>query len=343
MATLRPWWPWTWLDSLEASRNGKTDGKKERPRPGHEAPYLAGELKRFTDEKMNRVGLGWSHELQKLQAALRDFEGRAKEARILASSAQQDLTKLLSDYEYVYKEPLTLAGLRNPWPGYWALLLVLFLIELPMNAVVFRTFQESEVLTLVFTLGLSFLLLTGAHVLGHFVKEETEESVREVNSRKTVRKIAIALLLALPLPIIGGIAYYRHTYLQQVTNSRGGALDMTTIFFFALNVFFYAIAAIASYNVSNRLRDQILRVGKTLKQAQATAAFAETAQKRLREKRKRRFDIHRQGAEQIALRAGRLVGIYRKHNERARGDLLQWLDEPAWEMPAALRAPTWDD
>lgn len=333
-------------DEWDAKRNGKADGAIGIPRQGatKNPPYIDDELAKVANGCITSVAQAWMKRYTSIQDRLTSDLADLDSAKQQRATAEQELEQERDQYATVYgRRPG--AFIQSPWPGYWTLMILLFVFELPLNALVFRALNESEALTIIFTCALAFVLLFGADLLGKLLKEQTLGS-EENSFLKITRWVFITLCILLPLIVTTGVAYYRHKYIQDNAppgESVGEGIDVVTIFFFAVNVFFYVIATIASYRVHNERRDELLRAQRRFKHAEATLASTQKNVDRLTALRQSTFRLYNLRAQQVKDSAYRLIGVYRKFNDRARKEAIQWPDYSEMNLPEELLTPPWQD
>lgn len=346
MPFLSRWFFVHWYDEWDAKRNGQADGAAGIPQRGATTnpPYIDDELAKVANSCITSVAQNWMKKYTPIQDRLTSDLADLETAKQQRSAAEQELEQERDQYATVYgRRPG--AFIRTPWPAYWILMSLLFVFELPLNALVFRALNESEALTIIFTCALAFVLLFGADLLGKLLKEQTLEADENAFLKGT-RWVFIALCILLPLIVTTGVAYYRHKYIQDNAppgETAGNGIDVVTIFFFAVNLFFYVIATIASYRVHNERRDELLRAQKRFKNAETTLASTQKNVDRLTALRQATFQLYNLRAQQIKDSAYRLVGVYRKFNGRARSEPIQWPDYPKVNIPEVLLTPPWQD
>ncbi len=227
----------------------------------------------------------------------------------------------------------------------YAVLITLILVaEFPLNAIAFRLFGESEVLTWVMTAGLAATLILCAHGLGAFLR---------VPHPTMADRRWIIVLLVLPTLAIVGIAVIRERYLSVAAEAGGfDALGpvVGSVLFLVINLLIYAGATMLSYlahapgSRADRSRassyDRELQEAKT-RQAQVEARAeagigAAAAARRASEEARRVAAAH---AEEIRSYYEQLMAIYCTANLRARRSPevpVVLREHPAIEIPPAL-------
>jgi hypothetical protein len=110
------------------------------------------------------------------------------------------------------------------------------------------------------TAAIAISLLVCAHQLGHFLREGKWDKTR----------IAITVvLIAIPILVIGAVAWLRQWYLSQVVKETEGAWSQGMLFAFAtFNLLIFTVATVASYLVHDPTLFAVYRARKQLAKAQ---------------------------------------------------------------------------
>jgi hypothetical protein len=349
-----------WWDLWRARRDGKRDGLRGVPTSGEVAlPPALQQLRRRADEHLATLWRAWEAEDAHLREAAEVAERQLELAHHEATLAARVVTDARASYEaardrieeaeaeLVTPEP---TGPRLGPRVYRVAIVAVLLAEFPLNAVAFRLFGEAEVLTWVMTASLAVTLVLCAHGLGTFL--------RVANPTMAERRW-IAVLIALPLATIVGVAVVRARYLSEIAELTGlAALGpwMGSAVFLAINLLVYAGAAMLSYLAHAPRGDTTARRTEDL---ETSAQALRLAEERLSAAQ---GDVRRHGEAAVrgplavdrALRVARaraserssyhaqLMAAYCGANVRARGvpEIPAVLAEPpALEIPAALREP----
>jgi hypothetical protein len=240
-----------WWDLWRARRDGKRDGLRGVPTAGETAlPPALEQLRRRGEERLATLWRAWeaedAHLRETAEVAERQLELAHHEALVAARAADE-----ARRWSHAARERLDAAEatLATPDPGgprlsprvYRVAIVAILVAEFPLNAVAFRLFGEAEVLTWVMTASLAVTLVLCAHGLGTFL--------RAANPTMAERRW-IAVLIALPLATIVGIAVVRARYLSEIAEQTGlAALGpwMGSAVFLVINLLVYAGAAMLSY------------------------------------------------------------------------------------------------
>ena len=241
---LRRWW-----DRSRARRDGKRDGLLGVPAKDEVAyPPALLAIKQRAQEALAALQRSWvSRDAQLIETA--DASGRRSEILVGDVAASRDeLARARTRAEGA-------ASRRDEWAAssqeatgprigrvaYAVLITLILVAEFPLNAIAFRLFGESEVLTWVMTAGLAATLILCAHGLGAFLR---------VPHPTMAERRWIIVLLVLPALAIVGIAIIRERYLS-VAAAAGGfdALGpiVGSVLFLLINLLIYAGATMLSY------------------------------------------------------------------------------------------------
>ena len=224
------------------------------------------------------------------------------------------------------------------------LITLILVAEFPLNAIAFRLFGESEVLTWVMTAGLAATLILCAHGLGAFLR---------VPHPTMAERRWVIVLLVLPALAIVGIAIIRERYLS-VAAAAGGfdALGpvVGSVLFLVINLLIYAGATMLSYlahaprpraeRSKDATTDRELAEAKTLQakvEARADAGIGAAAAARRASEEARRVAAAR--AQEVRSYYEQLMAIYCTANLRARRSPevpVVLREHPAIEIPPAL-------
>src|SRR5882724_2432199 len=104
------------------------------------------------------------------------------------------------------------ATVRSAWShfGYFGLLLILAVFELPINSFVFRGLHEAAAITWLFAFVIGVVLILAANFLGTLLRQ----------AEKTKPALILTALLSTFVPIlIFGVGYLRASYLQRMSSA----------------------------------------------------------------------------------------------------------------------------
>jgi hypothetical protein len=121
---------------------------------------------------------------------------------------------------------------------YWALVALIVVGEIPLNAFAFRLFHESDLLTYAMTVTVAVGLVAFAHGLGLLVSRP---------ERSTVERILVGAFVLVPLAAIAVISLVRYGYLIDVGGDAGVGPVLGTLAFGCINLLVFGAAAGLSY------------------------------------------------------------------------------------------------
>jgi hypothetical protein len=316
MAHLRwRWWFWHPYSDWNVKRRGKKDGRLTPPVPpwksDRQPPFIM-QLKQAGDNDARILGTTWSQLDRTLKTEWLQAENAILHRDEEVAAAQKAYDAARKSYEAVHKTEPPVDGDRRRI-SYSILIVLLFLFEFPMNAIVFRLFGENEMFTVVATGAIALSLLASAHYLGELLQE------RSVGGKKNT--LGIISLIAIPAFVIGGVAYLREQYLKGVGEALGG-LDPTVMWlaFVGFNLLIFLVAAMASYRVHNDSLAAVHRAKKKLMKAQAGYEQASKNLERVRIEREKQFDTFNTRANLVKDTVQRLCDAYRTTNLECRSD-----------------------
>ena len=302
-------------DEHEVRTNAVSDARQQIPSWEAEefAPYIE-ELIQRAKHAIDDVMKRHHAECDSLRVARDAAERELAAARQGHAAADRKLGHARTEYSNAHggKQP-HLRPLRGFWYGLW--LLLLFIFELPLNAVVFRIFGESEAMTLLFTVGISVVLLLCAHELGRMLRADRRQ--------EPARQYFIPALIIFPILIIGGVAYAREQYIELLP-----AADylrnplLLYLAFAAINLTVIVAAAAISYGFHDPGLAQMEHAQREMRRAEERLARADARAGEVHEliENKRRDTLH--GVERIRNEAEQRHAVYKKENLRARPDHL---------------------
>lgn len=303
MAFLRPWL--RIYDDWDAKRNGTRDGCAGIPHLLQEDPpeYLW-ELKQVADSHNRELQRRWQRVDGRLHDAYCRHEAACKAANIELGRAKSLHEEAEERYERETGQKPTWESKGAAW--YKPLMIFLFIIEFPVNALVFDIFEQSLPLTLLMALLPSAALVFGSHFLGWLLREGPLQSVSKA--------LSTLALLSVPVGLFVAFGYWRENYLQDLNKESGTfmSIDPIAIFwaFLLMNLIVYVIGTVASIAAHEPLT---VAAGR-LQRARNAVRFS---QNRLARAKARRIAAVKQ-ADAVARRtkdcAQRLWAVYKKHN-----------------------------
>ncbi len=219
------------------------------------------------------------------------------------------------------------------------------LMEVPFNVVVFRSVGESEVMTFIFTAALAVSIVGCAHFLGAFLNKLRDPAGKVI--RKHV--VFVVLLTAIPLGVIGSIAWFRASYLSHPRPTTDASLTALTpgfsapgfshpaipvlasgaahfnevptlVAFFFFNLILFLLAVSSSFAVHDEILAAIFRRRAEQRAALKLHSQAHHKQVQARGHREKRHAHYNALAHQIDKNVRRLTEAYRTHNLQKRND-----------------------
>jgi hypothetical protein len=298
------------------------------------------EIKRAGDGDLQLITLGWDREDRDLKAhygEVHKYYAHCDQAR---SEAEKEFAAAVARYEEIHQRPAP----TKPHHGtlfYFAIATLISVFEIPINLSFFRMFGESEVLTIVATVGLAFGLMFCAHFLGLMLKQGEFAS--------HIRKVLIGCMVAVPLVLIGGVASLRVSYLHQVDETaRTISPIVLLVVSAALNLLMVVVATVAAYAFHQEGRAEVDTTRRVLHRATRAKERAERSLAILEEQRRKVFDAQKTHAQHIKDVAEGLIEAYRTANLETRTDRDQshtgsypasYLQEVKIQIPKPLQAP----
>jgi hypothetical protein len=336
------------LDRSRARRDGKRDGLLGVPAQSEVAyPPALLAIKQRGEEALAALQRSWASRDARLSETTDVAERRAASLAGSVEANRDALAHARTEAVPSRDDPVTgsaaTGGPRIGRVAYGVLITAILVAEFPLNAIAFRLFGESEVLTWVMTAGLAATLILCAHGLGAFL--------RAPHPSMADRRW-IVVLLVLPTLTIVGIAVIRERYLSMAAETGGfDALGpvVGSLLFLVINLLIYAGATMLSYlahapgqRASKRsapkheLEDAKARQAQLEARAEAGVDAAAAARRAAVEARR----VAAAHAQEIRSYYEQLMAIYCTANLRARRSpevpaVLR--EHPTIEIPVALQ------
>ena len=308
-------WFWTPFSRWRVRARGKTDGRLQPPVPPWDAtdqPPFVMEIKRAGDGDLQLITLGWDREDRELKARYGEAQKYYDHCDRARGKAEEDFRAAVVRYEKIHQKPAPTKADRGTLL-YFVIAILISVFEIPLNLSFFRMFGESEVLTIVATVGLAFSLMFCAHFLGLMLKQG------EFGSH--IRKVLIGCMVAVPLVLIGGVASLRVSYLHQVDETaRTISPVVLLVVSAALNLLMVVVATVAAYTFHEEGRPEVDTTRRVLQRTTRTKERAERSLAVLEEQRRKVFDAHKTQAQHIKDVAEGLIEAYRTANLETRSD-----------------------
>ena len=306
------WWPFHRYSSCGAKRQGKLDGKRNIPawEAPDQPPYVL-ELVEAAEHNIRLLTEEWHARDKALAKKMEEAEKLKDSSKNEVDEAQRNFDNVSKEYEDQYGSPPPV-GTNVRIVLYWAFLIFLCIFEFPMNAIVFRIFEEAEVFTYVVTAAIAIALVGCAHFLGLFLREGRWDKTRIV--------FTIVLIIA-PMLVIRAVAWFRQLYLSRVSEEAGEAWSREMFFAFAtFNLIIFIVATVASYLAHNPLLSAVHRARRQLAKALRKYTRAEIRYSSVETERKKTKNIYSTKVRQIKDTAQILIQLYRTENLRHRTD-----------------------
>jgi len=203
---------------------------------------------------------------------------------------------------------------RSAWRhvGYFVLLLILAVFELPINSFVFRGLHEAAAMTWLFAFVIGIVLMLAAHFLGTLLRQ----------TKKTKSASILTGILSAFVPVlIFGVGYLRASYLQRIS-STDSQFNPTVVgaIFFALNVLLFVGATVAAYAHHEAFAGEVTKTEHARRRAERLLAHASKELASAHTNRDKRFESAKEQANAIAEEVSRLTGIYWSKNLERRRD-----------------------
>ena len=243
---------------------GREDGEKNIPSPQFQSlsPYeseivhgsklVASKVVAEYHGKLEEIDAEVKGALDKATRKLQDDEARIK-ANYDSNKAQHDQRFQLRAARDAYDQAKKRFDImfskvgRMPieYVPHWLYVVfatIIFLGEIPLNAIVFQIFGENQVMTWVmaFVIGLSIPLSS------HFIGIKAREHEGKVNYANVIKALAVTAILVIALH---DLSQMRHDYLLSMKDALGldDRLVETSYLFFWLNLAVFGAAIILSY------------------------------------------------------------------------------------------------
>jgi len=288
-----------WLMKVQARRKGRRDGREGIPTlveaagPDGELTHPHGEFryKEAGDRHLRQISTRWQQRDRRLKeeycATLAELRAAEKARDTVGEDVRERDTTHKQNVGEVEKErsaKRAAHGIEVGWrlapAAYGLFMLGLFVGEIPLNAIAFRIFQESEVLNFVMTLALAVALVGGAHQLGVLLR---------IDRKSPTEAMLTTASFVIPLGALIAIALVRQGFLsaqalEAIREAQGRGQQppiqpispaMATVVFVLINLLIYSIAAILSYFSHDPLAKEIQRTERPVREARGRLATAE--------------------------------------------------------------------
>ncbi|MFN2490544.1 MAG: hypothetical protein ABR529_12560 [Actinomycetota bacterium] len=189
----------------------------------------------------------------------------------------------------------------GPFP-YWAIITLVVIGEVPLNAFAFKLFKEADALSYLMTLSVALILIACAHGLGIFLTRA---------GHSQVERVMTFVLVAVPVLAILVIAMVRNQYLAETPGEASLSPIQGTLAFALINVLIYAGAVMLSYlkhdpqsehNVKTAARKQEREEQRLRRASWKQQDRAERRRKALEKDRRKEQEQQRQAEEKQRVR-----------------------------------------
>ena len=318
-------------------RRGRADGRgwrwaflfrreRQEPRPAadqQERATVESELREAAEADIRGRLAEWSKADQKLKQT---YCLAVNEKRAADASVKKETAEAVAAREKLERVEADLADLGEPELSPRArnfFLILLGIVEFPINLAVFQVWGESMWMTVLMSLGLGIIIPLIAHFTGHRFRQQEQD-------RKDRALLWMAPFVALGL--LTFIAFWRGEFMSVSTNIQMLGVRISpvtaTLLFVLLNLAFFFLALLISYQGTHpraaehrRLHNHAADLRRQLKkegaEAEAAVRREELAAKELATARARRqqvFETARQEARTLAQTYEHLVTVYRNAN-----------------------------
>ena len=345
--SISDWWEYSLSG---AKRNGKLDGGKNIPdKHQKERSAYEQQFSMRTGMSLREISTQWEKLDRGLKgeyvSAVREFIDARKKSEKEGKEAQEALDTYRSAVEKSNDST------DNPHLGrkaYWAIILLIAVGEIPLTAKAFGLMGDSNLMTYIFAIILCVSVPTCAHFAGLMLREKF--------SWKNM--VVLAADLAAFIFVLYGISWVRERYFEAEGKQllEGVQMDphMVTLFFFAIQLFIFVVAATASYFAHDGHPDRMpskRTLDHTAKDNTKETAEAKIAEKRFDDaarrlaevdaKREKSFASFQQQGERLIDECKMMIQAYRGANIRARGGdaaIASFSTYPELKLPASLLA-----
>ena len=299
--------------SWRVRRRAALDGRRDIPvwDSNEQAPFLKSLLSAGR-QSLRTLVRDW----HKMDEGLKDrWVGAEKEfehARIRFEQAQDKARLARLQYTEVHGHEPTTTQTAGRSFRYWLLLLVLAVMELPINSIVYRGLHQNEIETRIIAAGIGLLLAAVAHWLGHLL--------RKINRTRAENAFAV-VLPTLTLGLVAGVGYMRAAYMEHNagTDQQWSPAIIGAVFL-VMNALLFAVATVAAYHHYEAFAGDVAKTARIHKRMHAAFDAADKALSLVKALREKRFESRKADALATAEEVTRLAGVYWTKNLEIRQD-----------------------
>jgi hypothetical protein len=305
---------WTLPFALEARRNGRLDGAKERPSQNGNsiAYYLSkGQHNHLTGNgQWHEVLCATDYEQKVCKMADRGIrrvyeKWQSLDSKLIGIQKTWEEKLRQSEENYlVRKRELERDATfdATPW-WYFPMIFVFGVAELAMNAQVFDIFGSARFETLIMALILSFAIPVSGHFWGRFLREDEKEKPLVFLSLGCLSVIIFSLY---------SLAAVRNSYFKTLVSSDQETVFNAWLFFLSLNFLIFLISIYASW-YSHERDFKLFKFKRDYMAGLARIHKLESKRNALKSSCHNKILRIRDAAHQT-------ISIYRQHNLRKRDD-----------------------
>jgi hypothetical protein len=313
LSSVRKWF-WNPYSRLGARLHGWLDARLDPPMPRWETPeptpYLR-QLHEATDLEIGDLIHGLVRQDtpldDKLQQLVATERGLQQETDV-AEHAKAEATERFSSVN----PSVPAATAEHRVKAYWAMVIFLFICEIPLNGTVFQVLKEGQLFNYLMAAGISLPILWAAHAAGVHLRRKAFGD----------RTSSVMFVVAMCVPVITMIViaslrqYYLH--LRQLVNPEGEKIAYLT--FLSINLLMFTVAFYMSWFSHLVGAEELARTRRAMERL---AREMKTTQKALRVVRAARMNLHRKyvtQARQALDGFWQLVHVYGDANLHKRSD-----------------------
>jgi hypothetical protein len=309
---------------LGAKLNGRKDGKLGIPVNGKTPSYIK-ELLNIGKACIHNLIKKWAKKDEPLKSYWREL-----------TSMKNAINAKITDYNNDIKVFLASSGdtdrlgkISSP-KRFWILIFLIFCFEIPLNAVAFRFFKESEIFCYALSSGIAIALLVMTHFLGILMHD----------SATIVKRIVLSILICFILTICFALGYLRELYLMKIGQAEINVLMV--LIFAAINMLLLTSAVFISYYTTDPEKKTLNYIKLKLGRFEKDADRIERAIENVRTKREKRFEQCWNNAGEIKNAIEQRSHIYWVSNIRARKDKDLNFADVTLELPEELNKLDWE-
>jgi hypothetical protein len=323
-------------------RHAAADGRRGLPvwDSKEQVPFLKSLLSAGR-QSLRTLVRNWQVMDEALKAKWLGTEKELEHARIRLDQAEEKANLARAQYMEVHGHEPTTTQTAGRSFRYWLLLVVLAVLELPINSIVYRGLHQNEIETRIIAAGIGLLLAAVAHWLGHLL--------RKINRTRPETAFAVVLPI-LTLGLVAGVGYMRAAYMEHSAGTdQQWSPAIVGAVFLVMNALLFAVATVAAYHHYEAFAGDVAKTARIRQRMHAAFDAAEKAVADIKARREKRFESRKAEALATAEEVTRLAGVYWERNLEIRQDGDQhpnaypasYCDMPTVEVPRELMELEW--